>query len=81
MQVGWIADEVEALFPALVTTDPAGFRGVAYARAVAVLAQALRELTRRYDDRISAMEDKLAALTEAMVEHCNCDYKNVKQQN
>ncbi len=42
-QVGVIAQDVEQLFPGLVQTTGAGFKGVAYGNLVGVLIEALRE--------------------------------------
>ena len=42
-QIGFIAQEVEAVLPELVSTDEQGFKSVAYANAVPVLVEAIKE--------------------------------------
>jgi|GEM_PF-4934856 len=42
-QIGFIAQEVEAVLPELVSTDEEGFKSVAYANAVPVLVEAIKE--------------------------------------
>ncbi|WP_409012936.1 tail fiber domain-containing protein [Emticicia sp. C21] len=43
-QIGFIAQEVEALFPELVNTDEKGYKSVDYARLTPVLVEAIKEL-------------------------------------
>ena len=49
LQVGWIADDVEKVIPELVyqdtkIDDKEAYKGVAYARSCAIIAEALKEL-------------------------------------
>lgn len=44
MQIGLIAQEVEPLFPELVSTDSEGYKSVAYAQMVAPLIEAVKTL-------------------------------------
>jgi hypothetical protein len=48
-QIGFIAQEVEAVLPELVNTDEQGFKSVAYANAVPVLVEAIKEQQRQLD--------------------------------
>ncbi|WP_158561296.1 tail fiber domain-containing protein [Emticicia sp. C21] len=43
-QIGFIAQEVEQLFPELVNTDEKGYKSVDYARLTPVLVEAIKEL-------------------------------------
>ena len=43
-QIGFIAQEVEAIFPELVSIDKDGYKGVQYARFVPLLVEAMKEL-------------------------------------
>ncbi len=43
-QIGFVAQEVEAIFPELVTTDANGMKSVAYQNVVPVLVEAIKEL-------------------------------------
>lgn len=43
-QIGWIADDIKLEFPDLVVEDNDGYHAVAYARASAVIAEAVKEL-------------------------------------
>ena len=47
LQIGLVAQEVEALFPELVFTDAEGFKSVDYARLTPILLQAFKELAMR----------------------------------
>lgn len=42
-QIGLIAQELEAVYPELVTTNPDGFKAVDYSKLTAVLLQAMKE--------------------------------------
>ena len=50
---GVIAQEVEAVFPELVSTDERGFKTVSYGGLVAVLIEAVKEL----DTRLQRLEE------------------------
>jgi hypothetical protein len=47
--VGVIAQEVEAIFPELVMTRPSGYKAVRYDKLVAVLIEAVKELSEEID--------------------------------
>jgi trimeric autotransporter adhesin len=55
--MGVIAQDVEAVFPELVTTDEQGRKKVDYAGLIGPLIEAVKEL----DDRVRALEEKLGA--------------------
>lgn len=55
---GLIAQEVEAVLPELVTTDPDGYKTVNYSKLPLLAIQAIRELKEKNDD----LERRLAAL-------------------
>ena len=50
------------LFPQLGAVDGDDMKGVAYSRAVVVLAQAFKELKSSYDQRILQLEEKIHRL-------------------
>lgn len=52
---GVIAQEVETVFPELVTTDERGIKRVNYTGLVGVLIEAVKEL----DERVAALEAEL----------------------
>jgi len=56
--MGVIAQDVEATFPELVQLDERGFKTVYYPGLIAPLIEAVKEL----DDRLRAVEERLAAL-------------------
>jgi hypothetical protein len=47
--IGFIAQEVEAAFPELVSTDDQGYKSVAYGNATAVLVECIKELKATID--------------------------------
>ena len=54
VQLGVIAQEVESVLPELVTEDKdSGLKGVAYTKMVAVLIEAVKELS----DKVEALEN------------------------
>ena len=62
-QIGFIAQEVEAIFPEMVTTDgdEVGLKGVRYGQLTAVLVQAIKEqqeMIKELQERINQLEKK-----------------------
>lgn len=49
-QIGFIAQEVEQVFPQLVKTNTKGFKGVSYANMVPVLVEAIKEQQQQIDE-------------------------------
>jgi hypothetical protein len=49
-QIGWMAQDVREVVPELVETDENGFLSVAYARAVPILAEALKSLQHKVEE-------------------------------
>ncbi len=61
-QIGLIAQEVEQVFPQLVTTDPNGVKTLEYRNLVALLLQGIKQQQRIIDvlgSRVSKLEDNL----------------------
>jgi hypothetical protein len=61
-QIGFVAQEIEAVIPELVTTDPSGFKSVKYANVTAVLVEAVKEQQAQIDalkKTIDELEAKL----------------------
>ena len=48
-QIGWVADDVLNVVPELVTRDKEGYLYVSYSHAVALIGQAVTELSERVD--------------------------------
>jgi endosialidase-like protein len=59
--MGVIAQEVEKVFPELVTTDDQGRKKVEYEGLIAPLIEAVKEL----DERVRSLEAEIAALRGA----------------
>lgn len=70
--IGIIAQDVEAVYPALVQTDAAGYKSVQYGNLVAPIIEAIRELSTKIDnlftayvsqqERIDALEARILQL-------------------
>jgi hypothetical protein len=63
-EIGVIAQEVEEVFPELVTTSPEGYKQVKYAGLIGVLVQAVKELKAENDrlaERVAALEEALSS--------------------
>jgi hypothetical protein len=55
--IGVIAQEIEAMFPELVSTDATGYKSVAYGNISAVLIECLKELKQKVKDLESKVEE------------------------
>jgi len=64
LQIGLIAQEVEAVLPELVNTGDDGYKAVAYDKFTAVLIEAVKELKAEKD----ALERRVAALETVLAE-------------
>jgi len=62
-QIGFIAQDVEKIFPELVKTDEKGYKSMNYSKVVTVLVESVKEL----DDENRELEDRIVRL-ENMVE-------------
>ena len=60
-QIGFIAQDVEKIFPELVTTDNNGYKGISYEKIVPVLTEAIKEQQKQIEElkaRIEILERK-----------------------
>lgn len=62
-QIGFVAQEVEKIFPELVSTDHQGYKSVAYDKLVPVLVEAVKTLEAKNSDLESRLE-RLEKLVE-----------------
>ncbi len=65
-QIGFIAQEVEAILPELVATDEDGYKSVDYAKITAVLVQAFKEQQEEIE-QLKAENEKYAELEEKII--------------
>lgn len=65
-QIGFIAQDIERIFPEMVITDEKGYKSVDYARLTPVLVEAVKELTHKN----AQLENRLAKI-EAMLSEKN----------
>ena len=61
-QIGFIAQEVEKIYPELVTVGPDGFKQVDYDKFTPILVEAIKE----QQDQIAYLEDKNAELEQRL---------------
>lgn len=59
-QIGFIAQDIEKIFPEMVFTDEKGFKAVDYARLTPVLVEAIKEL-KQANDELKAKNERLEA--------------------
>ncbi|MBR6277848.1 MAG: tail fiber domain-containing protein [Bacteroidales bacterium] len=59
LQYGFIAQEVEKIFPDLVTTDSNGYKTMNYIGVIPVLTEAVKELKKENEELKSTLEDLL----------------------
>ena len=77
-QIGFLAQEIEKIFPELVSTDAQGYKAVNYVGIVPVLVEAVKTLNAKVDklsaenaalkkqnDRLTELEKQIAALVAA----------------
>jgi Chaperone of endosialidase len=62
--VGLVAQDVEQVFPQLVSGSEEGTKYLDYTGLVPVLIGAVKELKQQYDDRIAALEAQIAELRQ-----------------
>jgi Chaperone of endosialidase len=65
-QIGFIAQEIEKIFPEMVATDERGFKSVDYARLTPVLVEAIKELSlknSKLESRVDKIENLLSLLS------------------
>ena len=60
-QIGFIAQEIETVFPEMVLTDEKGYKSVDYARITPVLVEAIKELNQK-NKNLESRLDKIEAL-------------------
>ena len=71
-QIGFIAQEVEKVFPQLVKTNEKGYKSVAYAHMVPVLLQAINEQQQMIqelksaNDKVKSLEERVEKLQQTM---------------
>lgn len=62
--LGFIAQEVETLFPEMVMTDENGFKSVDYSRLTPVLVEAIKELRAEKDEEIAELKSQIDGLRQ-----------------
>lgn len=71
-QIGFVAQEIEKVFPQLVKTDDEGFKSVAYSNMVPVLLQAIKEQQIKIEelktasDQVKSLEEKVEKLQQTV---------------
>ena len=73
-QIGFIAQEIEKVFPELIETDTRGFKSVAYANMSAVLVEALKE----QNLKIQNLERELSEIKSLLKNSLNSESRNSK---
>lgn len=56
-QIGFIAQDVEKIFPEVVSTDEDGFKGLQYSRFAPILVESLKQLTKEVRDLQKERDD------------------------
>ena len=64
-EIGVIAQDIEAVFPELVTTWGAGYKAVDYSKLSGVLIEAIKELQTNTEAQLATREDAHVAALEA----------------
>jgi hypothetical protein len=61
-QIGFIAQEVEKVFPELVYTDKEGYKSVSYDKFTAIIVEALKEQKKNSDEKIASLDKEVSQL-------------------
>jgi trimeric autotransporter adhesin len=61
-QIGVIAQEVEAIYPALINTSADGYKGVDYSKFTPILIEAIKELNAKHNKEIEILLKRIEAL-------------------
>jgi hypothetical protein len=81
-QIGFIAQEIEEIFPEMVLTDAKGYKSVDYARLTPVLVEAIKEL-KTLNDELKGKNEKLEENSQKIEARLNkieaLLYKNAKK--
>lgn len=64
-QIGFIAQEIEKIFPEMVVTDTKGYKSVDYARLTPVLVEAIKEL-KTLNDELKNKNEKLESNSQKL---------------
>jgi len=62
MHIGFIAQELEEVYPEVVITDSAGYRSVDYSRLTPILVEAIQELKVQKDEEIDELKKQINEL-------------------
>lgn len=73
-QIGFVAQEIEEVFPELIETDARGFKSVAYANMSAVLVEVLKEQNLKIQD----LERELSEIKSLLKNSLNTESRNSK---
>ena len=65
-QIGWVADQVLDVVPELVEEDEQGYKSVAYARAVSLVAEAVKELNHDSQQKIEQLTLEVQQLKDTV---------------
>ena len=77
-QIGFIAQDMEKIFPELVTKDEKGYRSVAYTGVVPALVEAVKTLKSQLDDKQRQIDELKASNTE--LKRQNAEIAELKKQ-
>jgi hypothetical protein len=64
--VGFLAQDVEKVFPEIVYTDHNGYKSVAYDKITVVIVEAMKEMKSNHEAKISSLEKENAVLKEKL---------------
>lgn len=82
-QIGFIAQEIEKIFPEMVITDNKGYKSLDYARLTPVLVEALKELSlhnRQMEAEIQDLEARLSGIETLLLSNITPIKKSVEKQ-
>jgi len=71
VQLGVIAQEIEAVFPEVVQTDNAGYKSVEYSHLVPALIEAIKDLNDLHQEDIDGLKQENQALKAQLDEISN----------
>jgi hypothetical protein len=79
-QIGFIAQEIEKIYPEVVSTDKEGYKSVDYSRLTPILVEAIKELSIELE-KTKAIEQKAITNLQQQNKSLRSDFIGVQQEN
>ncbi|MBI4160453.1 MAG: tail fiber domain-containing protein, partial [Candidatus Yanofskybacteria bacterium] len=69
LQIGFVAQEMETIYPELVKTDDKGIKSINYSHLVAPLVEAVKELNAKFNNFVSFVKTEISNIKDTLLNH------------